>query len=285
MKTNSAFPFDLAVASDAANLVIGIVPGVFRAGRHGPRGSGVNLLPAAVGQALRAGVAHCNALGTGQSGPAAGRARRRRGRGLRLQRAMHALMPAVLLRRGRMDEVRRDAELHPPNRQLGEAASAPRTERRAIVAADRQRQAVLAESPLKTRANALDGGGDNPQFDQKAAVTVGYRQRIDPPLVAGAEPALEVCAPLIIDARHRRAGPSLVKRTTAPLYRRHQTCPLENGPDRGGRRPGDPGGLAVKHRQKLAGPQIRKSPPRRDHLRCNRIIRGLRALQGRMRAV
>jgi hypothetical protein len=69
-----------------------------------------------------------------------------------------------------------------------------------VVAADRKRQAVLAKSSLKARVNALDGGGDNPQFDQKAAVTVRYRQRIDPPLIAGAEPALEVRTPLIIGA-------------------------------------------------------------------------------------
>src|ERR1700722_14605677 len=108
---------------------------------------------------------------------------------------------------------------------------------------------------------------------------------MDPPLVAGAEPALEISTPLIVGGCHRCARPSLVERATAPFYRRHQTCALENGPDRGGRRPGDLGGLAIKNRQKLARPQIRKPPPRRDHLRGNRTIRGLPTLQRRMRAV
>ena len=160
-----------------------------------------------------------------------------------------------------------------------------RAKRRAIVAADRKRQAMLTESPFKTGANALDGGGDNAGFDQKTAVTVCYRQGIDPPLVAGAKPALEVRTPLIIGARHRRAGPPLVERATAPLHRRDQACALENAPDRRGGRPGDLGRIPIKHRQQLARPQIRKSPPRRDHLLCNRTVRGLPTLQGRMRAV
>ena len=38
-----AFPFDLAVAADATDLMIGVIPGIFLAGRHGARGSGVEL--------------------------------------------------------------------------------------------------------------------------------------------------------------------------------------------------------------------------------------------------
>ena len=90
----------------------------------------------------------------------------------------------------------------------------------AIVAADPKRQAVLAKSPLKTRADALDCRFGNPQLDQETAETVRRRQRIDPLLVAGAKPALEVRAPLVVGLRHRRAGPLLVERPTAPLHRR-----------------------------------------------------------------
>ena len=280
-----AFPFDHARAADTANLMIGVIPGVLLARRHGARGSGVGRRRRSLAErfvrtflvVMRSEPVKARLLLSG--------VRCRRGRGLCLQRAMHALMSAVLLRRGRMDEVRGDAELHPPGRQFGEAARAARAERRAIVAADRQRQAMLAKSPLKTRANAFDGGGDNPQFDQKAALTVRHRQRIDPSLVAGAEPALEIRAPFIIGVPHQRARPSLVERTTAPLYRRDQACALENGPDRRSGRPRDLGGLAIQHREKLARPQVRKAPPRRDHLLGNRSIRGLPTLQGRMRAV
>src|SRR5882757_7389108 len=184
-----------------------------------------------------------------------------------------------------MDEVRRDAELQPPGRQLGEATSAPRAEWRAIVAADRKRQAVLAKRPLKAGANAIDGRRDDPQFDQKTAVIVGYRQGVDPLLVAGAEPALEVHTPLVVGFGRRRAGPPLVERSTAPLHRRHQSCALENIPDRRSRRPRGLRSLALKHRHNLARSHIRKSPPHRDYLLGNRTIRSLPTLQRRMRAV
>src|SRR5205085_2410936 len=111
--------------------------------------------------------------------------------------------------RSRSNEARLDAELEPPGRQFGKTASGSRSEGRTIVAADRQRQAILAKSLFKTGANALRGGSHNPQLDQKAAVAVGHRQRIDPPLVAGTKPALEVHAPFMVRRCHRRAWPPL----------------------------------------------------------------------------
>ena len=154
-----------------------------------------------------------------------------------------------------MDEVRRDAELQPPGRQLGDTASATRAERRAIVAADRSGQPILAKSPFKTRPNALDRGIDNPQLDQKTAVTVGHRQWINPPLIPGAEPALEVGTPLIVGAPDRRAGPPLVERAAAPLHRRDQASTLENAPDRRSRRPCGIRRLALDTARILRGPR------------------------------
>ena len=94
-----------------------------------------------------------------------------------------------------------------------------------------------------------------------------------------------VALPLIVGAPDRRAGPPLVERAAAPLHRRDQASTLENAPDRRSRRPGGIRRLALKYRQNLARPQIRKSPPRRDHLLSNRTIRGLPTLQRRMRAI
>jgi hypothetical protein len=184
-----------------------------------------------------------------------------------------------------MDEVRHDAELQPPGRQPGETAGSARAERRAIVAADRSGQAVLAKCPLKTGPNALDGGSDDPQFDQETAVAIGHRQRIDPPLVPGPEPTLEVGAPFVVGSRHRRAGPSLVEWLTAPLHRRDQACALENTPDRRGRRPSRLRCLALKYRQNLARPQIRKTPPNPNHPLDDCSIRGLPTPQRCMRVI
>src|SRR5438874_10011092 len=98
-----------------------------------------------------------------------------------------ALMAAVLLRRGGIDEVRCDAESDPPRRQLGQPSGATRAERRSIVTADRKRQTVLMKGPFKPRANPLDRWCGDLQRDQEATMTVRHGQRIDPLAVAGAE--------------------------------------------------------------------------------------------------
>src|SRR5205085_6138360 len=99
---------------DAARVMIGVVPGVLLAVRQGSgRGViGIDRRPLAkrivralvvimLAEPVEAGL-----LLAGIGG--------RRGRGLRLQGAMHALMAAVLLGRSRSNEARLDAELEPP---------------------------------------------------------------------------------------------------------------------------------------------------------------------------
>ena len=148
-----------------------------------------------------------------------------------------------------------------------------------------ERQAVLVKSPFETGLDAFDRRLGYLQLDEVPADTVRRRQRIDPSLIASAKPALEVRTPLVVGLRGRRAGPSLVERPAAPLHRRHQTSALEDGPDRRGRRPGDLGGPPIKHSKKLARPQMRELPSGCDHLRCNRFVRGLPALQRCVRAI
>ncbi len=146
-------------------------------------------------------------------------------------------------------------------------------------------QAILAKSPFKTWPYALDGGLDNPQLDQETAVIVGHCQRINPPLIAGAEPALEVHAPLVVGCDRRRAGAPLVERSPPPLHRSDQPCALEDVADRRSRWPVGLRHLPREHRQYLARSHIWKRAPRRNHLLDNRTVRGLPALQRRVRTV
>ena len=162
-----------------------------------------------------------------------------------------------------MDEDRYDAKLHPPDRQPGEAASAARAKRRAIVAADPKRQAVLAKSPLKTRADALDCWFGNPQLDQETAEAVRRRQRIDPLLVAGAKPALEVRAPLVVrlsslackTAAGRAGDGCRFTGTTRPA--RLRMLPIVEAAGQASSGAYAPSRTASK----LAWPHIRKPPP------------------------
>jgi hypothetical protein len=70
---------------------------------------------------------------------------------------VHTLVATVLLRMARLDALDRNAEPEPPHRQLGEIEQGIGTGKgHAIVGADGQRQAALAEQALK--------GGDGRVF-------------------------------------------------------------------------------------------------------------------------
>ena len=81
----------------------------------------------------------------------------RRPGGFLLQRQVHALVAAVLLRMAGLDALDGDAEPQPPDRELGEIEQGVGTgEGHAVVGADGERQAALAEQPLE--------GGDGGVF-------------------------------------------------------------------------------------------------------------------------
>jgi hypothetical protein len=77
---------------------------------------------------------------------------------LPLQREAHALVAAVLLRRGRLDEIREDSELDPPDRQPGEAAERLGREGHPGIGANSLRQVVGAKEALEDRSG-LDQAG------------------------------------------------------------------------------------------------------------------------------
>ena len=68
-------------------------------------------------------------------------------RGFFLERQMHALMPAVLLRMAGPNAFDADAQPQPPDRKLGEIEQPiGRSEGNAVVGADRLRQTALFET-------------------------------------------------------------------------------------------------------------------------------------------
>src|SRR5713101_4580263 len=144
----------------------------------------------------------------------------RRTSGLGFERAMHALVPSVLLRRSRLDALEADAELDPMNRQRRQAADGRRGEGRAIIAANGARQAELAHGPLDDRQDAIAGRRHDAAVDEQATIRVGERQGIAASPIAGAEPALEVDAPQIVGRNHRRKGLACRRRRAPPPPRR-----------------------------------------------------------------
>ena len=191
-------PFDLAPRSHPTNLMVGVVPRVFEAFRHVPRRGRIEIgrrpLPERLVRALFI-IVSAELVEAGLLLPSVGGGRLR---GLLLQRAVHPLMAPVLLRRGGANEMRFDAEPEPPRRKPRQPARPTRAKRRAVVAADRLRQAVSRKDGRENISSPFHRLGRDARLDQKPRVAVGDRQRIDPPLVPGAEPAFEVGRPFVV---------------------------------------------------------------------------------------
>ena len=129
--------------------------------------------------------------------PAKTRCRRPRRPGL--QGLVHPLVCTILLRTAGPDSLMNDAELHPPNVQPAQSVDTGRREWRAVVAADRRREAMLAEHPLESgpRSSRLHVE-QRAAREQVPAVVIQQGQRIAVDAVASLELALEVDRPHLV---------------------------------------------------------------------------------------
>src|SRR5438552_8607253 len=121
-------------------------------------------------------------------------------RGGFVERAVEALVATVLTGSAGVDALRGDAQLDPPHRQLRQPTGANAGERRAIVGAQVQRQAVLTKRCVEDWPHIprLDPVVQRLTAQQETAVRIGDGQRITPHAITGAEPALEVGTPRVV---------------------------------------------------------------------------------------
>src|SRR5215471_17301459 len=281
----AAFPLDCAGRPHPTDLMMGIVPWLLDTIRHGALRGRIDLVRRPLPQRLMRTlfvVVAAEGIKTDLLRASVGG---RWARGLRLERAMHALMAAVLLRRGRMNEMGLDAELEPPGRQACQAARSGRTERRPVVAADCPRQPEATKRPVKHGLRRLDPGEHDPHVDEKPAVAVGDRQGVDPLIVARPKPALEVHRPFVVCSCNRRHHSGLVERRPSPPDRGNQAGALENVPDRRGRRPARRRRVTLKHPKHLARPHMRKATAHCDDRLHHGRVRRVRTVQHGMRTI
>src|SRR6476659_3824776 len=112
------------------------------------------------------------------------------------ERAMHPLVARVLFGMARADALQPNAQLEPPDRQARQPTQRYRSERGAVVAADRLGQAVLAKAALHVRPYRLLTGMEQPLAQQQITTAVVRQgQGITPAVVAQAKVSLEVHAP------------------------------------------------------------------------------------------
>jgi len=121
---------------------------------------------------------------------------RSRSRRFGLERAVHALVCAVLLRVPRVDPMVSDPEPLPPDGQSRQAKQARRCERCAVVRQNSDRESVLAEDELHTRLRAFRANSAQALAAKHVArMLVRQRERIAHAPIAELELALVVATP------------------------------------------------------------------------------------------
>src|SRR6266436_1831344 len=124
-------------------------------------------------------------------------------RGLGLQGAVHAFMPAVLLRAAGLDELWQDAEADPPRRELRQASQRGGGERHAVIGANPLGQPILFEQPREDRFGLVDGRRrQRLTTEEIAAEPVRHGQRITVSPIARPELALVVGTPEVVGSEN-----------------------------------------------------------------------------------
>src|SRR3984893_2131484 len=153
--------------------------------------------------------------------------------GLQLQRQMHALMAAVLLRAAWFDALDLDAEPEPPDGELGEVEEGIRTgEGNAVIGADGLGQSELLENGLEHgKSIGFPCGGERLAGEDVAAGEVSDCQRIAIAPIGEHEFAFVVGAPQLIGLPGKRKWRSICS-VTPQFSALHQVVAVEqNGRD------------------------------------------------------
>jgi hypothetical protein len=131
----------------------------------------------------------------------------RRSGGVGFQRAMQALMTAILWRCARFNELRQEAQAHPPRRPWGQPGAGVGGARHPVVGAEAVRPAACVEHPREDRRGLLHaGGGAGCAPEPEAAVASSDGQRIVVAAVPGLDMPVDVGAPHRVGCRHVAGG-------------------------------------------------------------------------------
>src|SRR2546429_2110436 len=141
-----------------------------------------------------------------------GRRAPRRPAGLGLERFVHALVPAILLRMRGLDQLGANPQLDPPHRERREPPKGIRGERRAVIGADPLGEPVAAKEACEHGPTGLDRRLEQAAAaEQEARRAILDRERVAVHPIAGAELPFEVRGPDRIGLIERRVWPPGVK--------------------------------------------------------------------------
>src|SRR3990167_1676305 len=260
----TAAPPDLAGRTHAANLLVGTIARVLETLTEGARRGAVEVDRRLLAERLMRPLDVVLLAEPVEVALLLARGRSRRIASLGLERSVHPLMAAVLLRLARINPLQPDPHLRPARRKPRQPAGAGRGEGRAVVGAYPRRQTVFAEQPIDHRLDRRANRGDDLHAEQIAAEGVAYRQRIAPASIAGPEPALEVNAPGVVGRGNR--DERLIHRQRPPPTppRLAQTLAPQNIGNGARRRPRHCRIFLAQHRQQLLRTPIRLALARLD---------------------
>src|SRR6202008_4231533 len=132
-------------------------------------------------------------------------ARRRRPRRRAFERAVHALVPAVLLGVRGLDQLRINPEPDPPDAQLRQASQRARGEGHAIIGAENLRQTILLEEPGEHRPTLHRGrAAEAATAEQVAAIAILHGEREAVATITEAKLPFVVRSPDDVGGAHRR---------------------------------------------------------------------------------
>ena len=206
-KNELAPPFDFAVRAHPSDLVVDRIVGLAQNAVPAPGRGLIMFGGGGVAERLVRALLIIETLKGAEAVELLAQAVGRRRGGVLEQSEMHALVSSVLLWLAGRYPLRHDPGLDHQNRKPRQPAKADGGERRAVVGAQSERQAELAEGGVEHRPDMFAVAlGQRLTAQEIAAHRVGEGQRLATGPVAGQEPALEVDAPHVIGRPAMREG-------------------------------------------------------------------------------
>src|ERR1700737_486256 len=208
------FPFDVAVARDAAHPERGVVVDRRRCGWEGPAQSGETRGRSIQVDAFVGPVVVVHRTERIEASLLLTKAACLISREALLERAVHPFVAAVVLGITRDDEDRLHTELHQTHAEGREPAEAMSAEGRTVVAEQGIGQTVIAKDAYQDRPHAAQADRRQCLADEQVPThRLGHGQRMAPPAVAQTELAFEVDRGQL--ARQTRLVASLARRVGA----------------------------------------------------------------------
>src|SRR5262245_1227079 len=203
-----------------------------------------------------------------------------------LERTVQAFMTPILLRTPRMNTLRNDAQLDPPQRQPGQAAQPTGSERFAVIGANGFGQPKMAKRPLAIRTGLTVGGAaQGIAAQEETARAIAQGQWVAKLSITHPKLAFEVGAPQLI-GRHRFSEGRAIGRAVALASTGFdQALTFEQLCRRAGRGQRQLGAMPLEPVEHLNRSPVAMAPTHAHDLQCRFLAHGVGVVVRRTRTL